>query len=47
MIRYVSVMDEVIADAATPEDAIAGMKSAYPAQGGEFLLSLMDKYWSK
>jgi len=47
MIRYVSVMDEVIADAATPEDAVAGMKSAYPAQSGEFLLSLIGEYWSK
>lgn len=47
MIRYVEVMDSVIAEAATPEEAVAKMKEAYPAQDGEFLLSLIPEYWQK
>ena len=47
MIRYVMVMDQVINDAATPDDAVAGMKAAYPGQTGEFLLSLIGEYWTK
>lgn len=47
MIRYVKAMDEIINDAATPDDAVAAIKEAYPSQDGEFLLSLIEAYWTK
>lgn len=47
MIRYIKVMHSVIDEADTPDAAVAKMKEAYPAQGGEFLLSLIGEYWAK
>lgn len=46
-IAYVTKMDEVITAAATPDEAIAGMKAAFPSYAGEFLLSLIPEYWTK
>lgn len=43
-IAYIKVMDEAM-DAATPDDAIAMLKEAYPGYAGEFLLSLIPEYW--
>ena len=47
MIRYLKVMDNAISEAATPDEAVAKLKEAYPGQGGEFLLSLIAEYWQK
>ena len=47
MIRYIKVMNSVIDEASTPDEAVAKMKEAYPGQGGEFLLSLIAEYWAK
>ncbi len=47
MIQYIKVMDSAINDAATPDEAVATLKKAYPGQGGEFLLSLISEYWAK
>ncbi|MEM8916378.1 MAG: MBL fold metallo-hydrolase, partial [Pseudomonadota bacterium] len=47
MIGYLTVFDKVIEDAATPDDAMATMKEAYPAHGGDFLLTLIEAYWTK
>jgi len=44
-IAYITVMDDVMASSATPDDAIAALKAAFPSYGGEFLLSLMAEYW--
>lgn len=46
-IAYVKVMDQIIEDAATPDDAVAALKAAYPGYTGEFLLSLIAQYWTK
>ncbi|MEM9145552.1 MAG: MBL fold metallo-hydrolase [Pseudomonadota bacterium] len=47
MIGYLEVFDQVMADAKTPDEAIAAMKQDYPAHSGEFLLSLITQYWAK
>ncbi len=47
MIAYVKTMHEIIENASTPDEATENMKKAYPAQAGEFLLSLIGEYWSK
>lgn len=46
-IAYITVMDDVMTTAATPDDAIAQLKAAFPSYGGEFLLSLISEYWTK
>ena len=46
-IAYIRVMDEVMNSAATPDDAIAQIKAAFPAYTGEFLLSLIPEYWTR
>ena len=46
-IAYIRVMDDVMNSAATPDDAIAQMKAAFPAYTGEFLLSLIPEYWTR
>ncbi|MCH2249548.1 MAG: MBL fold metallo-hydrolase [Cognatishimia sp.] len=46
-IAYIRVMDDVMKTAATPDDAIAQMKAAFPAYTGEFLLSLIPEYWTR
>ncbi|WP_136443630.1 MBL fold metallo-hydrolase [Pacificoceanicola onchidii] len=46
-IAYIRVMDDVIASAETPDDAVAQMKAAFPAYTGEFLLSLIAEYWPR
>ena len=46
-IAYIRVMDDVMNSAATPDDAIAQMKTAFPAYTGEFLLSLIPEYWTR
>ena len=43
-IAYIKVLDEAM-NAATPDDAIAMLKAAYPGYAGEFLLSLIPEYW--
>lgn len=47
MIHYVKAMNSIIDESATPDEAMAKMKEAYPGQGGEFLLSLIGEYWAK
>lgn len=47
MIRYVTTMNQIIDKAATPDEAVAALKEAYPSQSGEFLLSLIAEYWAK
>lgn len=46
-IAYIKVMDDAMTTAATPEDASAMIKAAFPGYGGEFLLSLIPEYWSR
>lgn len=46
-IAYIRVMDDVMNTAATPDDAIAQLKAAFPAYTGEFLLSLIPEYWTR
>ena len=40
-------LDAAIEDAATPDEASAAIKAAFPGYDGEFLLSLIPEYWSK
>lgn len=46
-IAYVKVLDEAMATAATPDDAAAMLKAAYPGYTGDFLLSLIPEYWTR
>ena len=46
-IAYVKVPDNVMTTAATPDDAVAALKSEFPGYGGEFLLSLIPEYWAR
>lgn len=46
-IAYIKAMDEVMNTAATPDDAAAMIKAAYPGYGGEFLLNLISEYWTR
>jgi glyoxylase-like metal-dependent hydrolase (beta-lactamase superfamily II) len=46
-IAYVKVLDDVMTNAATPDEASAQLKAAYPGYSGDFLLSLIAEYWSR
>ena len=46
-IAYIKVMDDAMNNAATPEEASATIKAAFPGYGGEFLLSLITEYWAQ
>jgi glyoxylase-like metal-dependent hydrolase (beta-lactamase superfamily II) len=46
-IAYIKVMDDAMTNAATPDEAAAQIKAAFPGYGGEFLLSLIPEYWSR
>lgn len=46
-IAYLRVLDDVMTNAATPDDAIAQIQAAYPGYTGEFLLSLIGEYWTR
>ncbi len=46
-IAYIKVLDEAMTTAATPDDAIAMLKAAFPGYGGEFLLTLIPSYWTR
>jgi glyoxylase-like metal-dependent hydrolase (beta-lactamase superfamily II) len=46
-IAYIKVLDDMMTNAATPDDAIAGLKAAFPGYTGEFLLSLIAEYWER
>lgn len=46
-IAYIKVLDDAMTNAATPDDAIAQLKGAYPGYTGDFLLSLIGEYWSR
>ena len=46
-IAYVKTLDDAMTNAATPDEAIATLKAAYPGYSGDFLLSLIPEYWSK
>lgn len=46
-IAYIKVMDNAMTNAATPDEAAAMIKAAFPGYGGEFLLSLIPEYWSR
>lgn len=46
-IAYIKVMDDAMTTAATPEEASAAIKAAFPGYGGEFLLSLIPEYWAQ
>lgn len=46
-IAYIKVLDDVMTNAATPDDATAQLKAAFPGYSGEFLLSLIPEYWSR
>lgn len=46
-IAYIRVLDEAMTTAATPDDAVAQMKAAFPGYGGDFLLSLIPEYWTR
>ena len=46
-IAYIKVMDDAMSAAATPDEAVATIKAAFPGYGGEFLLSLIPEYWAK
>ncbi|MEL6640448.1 MAG: MBL fold metallo-hydrolase [Pseudomonadota bacterium] len=44
-IAYIKVLDEAM-NSASPDDATAMLKAAYPGYDGEFLLSLIPEYWA-
>ena len=46
-IAYIKVMDDAMTNAATPDEASAMIKAAFPGYGGEFLLSLIPEYWTR
>lgn len=46
-IAYIKVMDDAMNTAATPEEASATIKAAFPGYGGDFLLSLIPQYWAR
>jgi glyoxylase-like metal-dependent hydrolase (beta-lactamase superfamily II) len=46
-IAYIKVMDEAMNTAASPDDAAASIKAAFPGYGGDFLLSLIPEYWTR
>lgn len=46
-IAYVKVLDDAMSNAATPDDAAAQIKAAYPGYSGDFLLSLIPEYWTR
>ena len=46
-IAYVKVLDDAMTNAATPDDAAAQIKAAYPGHTGEFLLGLIPEYWTR
>lgn len=46
-IAYVKVLDDAMTNAATPDDASAQIKAAFPGYTGDFLLSLIPEYWSR
>ena len=46
-IAYIKVLDNAMTSAASPDEAIAMIKAAYPGYTGDFLLSLIGEYWSK
>ena len=46
-IAYVRVLDDAMSNAATPEEAAAQLKAAFPGYTGDFLLSLIPEYWSR
>ncbi len=46
-ISYIRVMDDIMNTAASPDDAAAQLKAAFPGYGGDFLLSLIPEYWTR
>ncbi|MEM6407387.1 MAG: MBL fold metallo-hydrolase [Pseudomonadota bacterium] len=46
-IAYIKVLDDAMTNAATPDDAAAQLRSAFPGYGGDFLLSLIPEYWTR
>lgn len=46
-IAHISVLDDVMTNAATPGDAVAQLKAAYSGHTGDFLLSLIGEYWTR
>ncbi|MEO0544942.1 MAG: hypothetical protein AAFY99_14090 [Pseudomonadota bacterium] len=46
-IAYIKVMDDAMNTAATPEEAGAMIKQAFPGYSGEFLLGLIPEYWTR
>ncbi len=46
-IAYVKVLDDAMTNAATPDDAAALLKAAYPGYTGDFLLGLIPEYWTR
>ena len=45
-IAYVTVLDDAMTTSATPDEAAAKLKAAFPGYGGDFLLSLIPEYWA-
>ncbi|MGR3512818.1 MAG: MBL fold metallo-hydrolase [Paracoccaceae bacterium] len=46
-IAYIKVMDDAMTTAASPDEASAMIKAAFPGYGGAFLLSLIPEYWAR
>lgn len=46
-IAYIKVLDDVMTNAATPDDAIAQLMAAFPGYAGDFLLTLIGEYWAR
>ena len=46
-IAYIKVLDDAMTNAATPDDAAAQLKAAFPGYTGDFLLGLIPEYWSR
>ncbi len=44
-IAYIKVLDKAM-NSASPDEATAMLKAAYPGYAGEFLLSLIPEYWA-
>ncbi len=46
-IAYIRALDDAMTNSASPDEAAAQIKAAYPGYSGDFLLSLIGEYWTR
>ncbi|WP_415919461.1 hypothetical protein [Tateyamaria sp. SN6-1] len=46
-IAYIKVVDDAMTSVATPDEASAMIKAAFPSYGGAFLHGLIPEYWTR